>query len=678
MEHVPLLSQDVKRVQQTSPLEEPIDKFFPEEAANSLATLESYNKHLYRPNSYLHKWWARRSGVTFRYILKQLISDHIKRDYYKSGGLEGKIVFDPMMGGGTTLHEAIRMGANVIGIDIDPIPVLQTKATLALLSLEEKQTIFKDFFEKLNNELAHFYKTTCSSCGNNAEIQFVLYGLRKRCACAEVLFMDKLVLRQETQREIRICPMCRTVYTDKTLHICNAKLDIPLKTKGTRRCEKCNSTYTDILDQPFYERYIPLVIVGLCPEHGQFFKEVSSKDLDLLVRANHVAREINFGTSEHFDIIDGPKSKDLLRRKISTFKELFAPRQLLYISIAQKLLAELPAQHRLWMALLLSTSLEFNCLLCGYKGADIRRPGAIRHVFSHHAYSFPYTALENNPIFSGNTSGTLHRIFGDRILRAGRWAITPVETLISDNKKAKFSVHGEIDGGEMVTDWQMLTTGTRKFLVLQRDSASLDIPSAFADYVVTDPPYFDSVQYSDLSQFFRVWLRLFLPHDADWRYNPVASAVSEGSISSSKKYSEILEKIWKICNRVLKKEHGRLIFTFHHWNYEAWAALTISLKKANLLLVNRYIVHSENPISVHIRGLKALKHDTILVLKPNVIDKPFKWKRTSKVNKTDSYTFCQDCGTVLGWLLSSDLDESYIYAEWKRLLGGNDNGKAPS
>ena len=31
----------------------PIDKYFPEDEANKLATLESYNKHLYRPNTYL-------------------------------------------------------------------------------------------------------------------------------------------------------------------------------------------------------------------------------------------------------------------------------------------------------------------------------------------------------------------------------------------------------------------------------------------------------------------------------------------------------------------------------------------------------------------------------------------------------------------------------------------------
>ena len=34
-----------------------IDNEFNVDLANQLAELESYNKHLYRPNSYLHKWW---------------------------------------------------------------------------------------------------------------------------------------------------------------------------------------------------------------------------------------------------------------------------------------------------------------------------------------------------------------------------------------------------------------------------------------------------------------------------------------------------------------------------------------------------------------------------------------------------------------------------------------------
>ena len=105
------------------------DEEFPIEFANEIAKIESYNKHLYRPNTYLHKWWARRCGSTFRLILKHLAENSDNRNYYAPGGLEGKIILDPMMGGGTTLHESIRLGANVIGVDIDPIPILQARAT---------------------------------------------------------------------------------------------------------------------------------------------------------------------------------------------------------------------------------------------------------------------------------------------------------------------------------------------------------------------------------------------------------------------------------------------------------------------------------------------------------------------------------------------------------------------
>ena len=85
-----------------------MDDSFPEKFVDKLSRLEVYNKHLFRPNTYLHKWWARRCGSTFRAILKQFVPNVNRRDYYAPGGLEGKIVLDPMMGGGTTLHEAIR------------------------------------------------------------------------------------------------------------------------------------------------------------------------------------------------------------------------------------------------------------------------------------------------------------------------------------------------------------------------------------------------------------------------------------------------------------------------------------------------------------------------------------------------------------------------------------------
>jgi hypothetical protein len=54
-----------------------LDTAFDVALAERLARLEAYNKHHYRPNSYLHKWWARRCGSTFRLILKHLVASLI-------------------------------------------------------------------------------------------------------------------------------------------------------------------------------------------------------------------------------------------------------------------------------------------------------------------------------------------------------------------------------------------------------------------------------------------------------------------------------------------------------------------------------------------------------------------------------------------------------------------------
>jgi len=646
----------------------PIDEAFPEDAANELSRLESYNKHLYRPNTYLHKWWARRSGTIFRHILKQLVTDPFKRDFYAPGGLEDTIILDPMMGGGTILHEAIRTGANVAGVDIDPIPAVQAKATLSTVPLSHKQAVFEQFFTELRRRLSPLYRTTCPLCGEESETQFVLYGLRRRCDCREVLFVGSFLLRENHGEDVHICPACHEVYGG-TEHRCQAESGSPLVEKGTESCEACGAAFDDILDEPFSERYVPLVVVGWCPEHDQFFKAVDRTDLAPIAKASDEVSDIDFGDPEDFRVPSGPKSDDLLGRNVASFQELFTPRQLLYLSASAELLQELPGEDRLWLALLISTSLDFNSLLCGYKGAGIRRPGAIRHVFSHHAYSFPYTALENNPVFSRKRSGTLQRLYHDRIVRAGRWAVEPVERFIDDDRREKVTIQGEIDGGEPVHEWGELLEGRRRFLVLQADSATLDIPEGVVDYVVTDPPYYDSVQYSDLSTFFRVWLRLFLPQEADWRYDPLASAVSEGDAPGKQKYGEVLGAIWARCHGALNKEHGRLIFTFHHWDPEAWAELTLSLKRAGFVLMNRWVVFSENPASVHIRDLKALKHDVILVLKPKVGEgKAPQWPEPGQFDATDSYAFCRDCGAALGWFLSAGLSEAHIRSQWRYLI----------
>jgi len=43
--------------------------------------------------------------------------------------------------------------------------------------------------------------------------------------------------------------------------------------------------------------------------------------------------------------------------------------------------------------------------------------------------------------------------------------------------------------------------------VLQVSATSLPYPDNYFDAVITDPLYYDNVNYSDLSDFFYVWLK---------------------------------------------------------------------------------------------------------------------------------------------------------------------------
>ncbi len=227
---------------------------------------------------------------------------------------------------------------------------------------------------------------------------------------------------------------------------------------------------------------------------------------------------------------------------------------------------------------------------------------------------------------------------------------------------------GEVNIGVEAASSSDLTSGTRRFLLMQGSAASMNLQSDSVDHVVTDPPYFDSVQYSDLAAFFRVWLRVLLPGAAHWDYDAADSAVETHGSKDNDRYIRMLGSIFSESRRVLKKDCGRLIFTFHHGNPRGWSALTIALKRAGFVLVNRYVVLSENPSSVHIMNLNAIRHDAILVTAAEESGLRPQWKLPRRLDAADSRTFCESCATTLGWMLGSELSEEDMAVRWNLLM----------
>lgn len=74
----------------------------------------------------VHRWFTRRLGSQFRAMLAALSlsaenADHFWTRYFGNIPLDNAIILDPFVGGGTSVVEASRCNARVIGYDIDPV-----------------------------------------------------------------------------------------------------------------------------------------------------------------------------------------------------------------------------------------------------------------------------------------------------------------------------------------------------------------------------------------------------------------------------------------------------------------------------------------------------------------------------------------------------------------------------
>ena len=115
-----------------------------------------------------------------------------------------------------------------------------------------------------------------------------------------------------------------------------------------------------------------------------------------------------------------------------------------------------------------------------------------------------------------------------------------------------------------VTDsWDIFNIAKQGALVLNGDSSSLPIPDASVDAIVTDPPYFDFVHYSELSDFFYAWISNALGDEYEYLNREDSSHENEVQDKDCISFTRKICTIFQECNRVLK-EDGLLCFSYHH------------------------------------------------------------------------------------------------------------------
>jgi adenine-specific DNA methylase len=370
----------------------------------------------------------------------------------------------------------------------------------------------------------------------------------------------------------------------------------------------------------------------VCPTHGEGFKKADGAD----VRAYERARDYFLKMEDSLPIPDqaipdGWKTGDLIAHDYLKWRNLFNPRQLLCAGALLKEILQLPDQSvREAFVTLFSACLEFNNILCTYKGGNARRPGAVRHIFSHHAFVFPYEMLENNFWGVGAQSGTFTHLYSSRLRRAKEFCLLPREREVREGRTVRtVSLPSERIEGKLAASFAELTKGSKNAWLLCGSSEQLPIPDKSVDAVVTDPPYSDNVQYAELSDFFYVWQREALKGSYP-EFEPALVQKDREIVKNPKQgkdggfYEEGLRRVFSECGRVLKDD-GLLVFTFHHKASEAWVNVLRAVLDAGFFVTAAYPVHSELPLSVHIGRSQAISYDAILVCRKRLESAPSAW-----------------------------------------------------
>ncbi|MFB6096173.1 MAG: DNA methyltransferase [Haloferacaceae archaeon] len=616
-----------------------IESGFPFRAVNRLAATETYNKHYYRPTNYQHKWWARRLGSVFRTLCLGALSgpDATAADlwsrYAESNDLGDQVVFDPFMGGGTTGQEATRLGAKFVGVDLNPVAWFVARMGLAPPP-EGLSSQFERVLERSRGEVRPYYRTVCPDCGERCGAQFVLWveldeGTDAPGAADPHRVYDSLVVDYDRGGDGAwvVCPGCHALSTvddaaAATCGDCGTSFDataedvrVPVEDPGP------------VFNGGERPAYVPYAVKYDCEDCGQGFDAFDAFDAQRLVAARERYREVRADLPIPTQSIPegGEKTRDLHNRNYERWTDLFTDRQLLALGTLLRHVTEIDDDRaRRYLTLTFSATLEFNTMFCSYKGDDPSGPGAVRHVFSHHAYVHPGEPLENNPLGTRpRQSGTFRYLFQYRLQRALEFQEAPVERVLAADGTVdhKEPIDGESIGGAPADSVGDLLTSDRTHYLHCGDAADppfLETLAGEVDAVVTDPPYYDSVQYAELADFFYVWLKQALESDFPEAFGAdsvVSAAEAVGNRSREKSledYRRLLQEGFETGAEVAK-EDAPFVFTFHHREPAAWGAVLEAVHGAGLRVVATYPVRGENRLSVHINGQRAVLLDSVVV-----------------------------------------------------------------
>jgi adenine-specific DNA methylase len=275
--------------------------------------------------------------------------------------------------------------------------------------------------------------------------------------------------------------------------------------------------------------------------------------------------------------------------------DLFNHRQLLHLSHLAEAIQKLDEPVRTPMVMAFSDHLTTNCMLTSY-AAGWRR---LTPLFSLRSFRHIPRPVELNPWVDRTGRGSFPNTVR-KLMRAANFARMPKEPL-SNGTFMDVPLRSPEKRGEAIC-------GSARDLNGFADR-SIDI-------VLSDPPYFDNIAYSELAEFFHPWLKML----GGISPKSTLEQVKLESLVGRRKDPDTLESYEKgLCeafgeiSRVLK-ETGILMFSFRHILPEVWHALAQAIASNALEPIRVLPTPGESGIGLHAHSGTGL-WDAVLILK---------------------------------------------------------------
>lgn len=548
-------------------------------------------------------------------------------------------VLDPTAGGGSIPFEAERLGCRVISNDLNPVataiqyatldypvrygqallPDLEAWGTKMVRTVREKVGMFfPDPDDSVNDGFLYCREVTCPHCGERAPL-LNAFALSKKKDGWMVLPKIEGLAGSKTVRFIPTRlkngkgphgedPEKGTVHlgTGTCIH-CGQAIESE-EIKRQARGESTHGTWADRLycvvgvrEQPKLDKDGAPMTYASGPDKGRvrtekvtFFREPTERDFEALEKAE-AALKTNWNHWEEMDLIpteripEGHKTAEPLRLGIERWCDMYTPRQLLGLLTAMEtlhdIMPKIMAKHGPERGKAIVHYLQYMIDKCvDYNSRQTRweyTRSVIKGTFGRHDFSLKWTYGEM--VFTGISSGLA---WGrDQIIDAYKGICTLLK------------------GGHIQTP--QITNGS---------AANMNIPDKSADIICVDPPYYNNVQYAELSDFFYVWQkRTFrglypdffgrrLTNKAD---EAVANPVRDGSAANADRtYEKLMGEIFAECRRVMKDD-GIMTMMFTHKTQAAWETLTRALIESGWIISSSFPVDSEASVSMHQKEMAA-------------------------------------------------------------------------